>query len=57
MPSLPYAGHTSLGYGVDWSWPQGAGAPALIGSASFYDHRFEFWESPCAAAAATVPAE
>eukprot|EP00041_Stephanoeca_diplocostata_P010585 m.168669 g.168669 ORF g.168669 m.168669 type:complete len:307 (-) comp18216_c0_seq3:109-1029(-) len=33
-------GHTSLGYGVDWMQH---GDTNVVGSASFYDHRFEVW--------------
>eukprot|EP00037_Helgoeca_nana_P024116 m.254412 g.254412 ORF g.254412 m.254412 type:complete len:50 (-) comp26539_c1_seq11:2573-2722(-) len=32
-------GHTSLGYGVDW-----LPGSTVVGSASFYDHRLEFWQ-------------
>lgn len=32
-------GHESLGYGADW-----LPGTTVAGSASFYDHRLEFWQ-------------
>ncbi|KIJ68457.1 hypothetical protein HYDPIDRAFT_81754 [Hydnomerulius pinastri MD-312] len=36
--------HTSLAYGVDWSFDQGgSGSETLIASCSFYDHALHLW--------------
>ena len=46
-------GHTSLGYGIDWQLPltrDRGGDGGLLGSASFYDHRFKVWDAAASTA-------
>lgn len=39
-----YDEHSSLGYGVDWSYADsGKNEDTLIGSCSFYDHTLNLW--------------
>jgi diphthamide biosynthesis protein 7 len=40
--------HTSLAYGVDWSYHTGGEADggSLVGSCSFYDKTFSVWQPP-----------
>ena len=40
-----YDEHESLAYGVDWCYdPSSIHTAPIIGSASFYDHRFDLWQ-------------
>ena len=36
--------HTSLAYGVDWSFALSADYDTIIGSCSFYDHTLHVWQ-------------
>jgi diphthamide biosynthesis protein 7 len=35
--------HTSLAYGVDWSFAPSDSGETIIGSCSFYDHTLHVW--------------
>lgn len=37
--------HTSLAYGVDWSFAGGGDGDTLVASASFYDHTLHLWRA------------
>jgi len=36
--------HTSLAYGVDWSFALSTNHDTIIGSCSFYDHTLHLWQ-------------
>lgn len=38
-----FAEHKSMAYGVDWSFDSSQGQNTIVGSCSFYDHKFYLW--------------
>ena len=41
---LSYNGHSSLAYGVDWSYQNTSHSSPLVSSSSFYDHSHHLWQ-------------